>query len=72
MPSAWASATVGSRSTAMELVMAEGNRMKGRGHAGQHAVADRASEFVRPELISLLGIRWLPRFPGHLISDGYP
>ena len=29
-PSDWASATVGSRSTAMELVMAEGKRMKGR------------------------------------------
>jgi hypothetical protein len=28
-PSAWASATVGSKSTAMELVMAEGKRIKG-------------------------------------------
>ena len=30
-PSAWASATVGSKSTAMELVMAEGKRIKGEG-----------------------------------------
>ena len=30
LPSAWASATVGRRSTAMELVMADGNRIKGR------------------------------------------
>lgn len=31
LPSAWASATVGSKSTAMELVMAEGNIIKGEG-----------------------------------------
>ena len=31
LPSAWASATVGRRRTAIELVMAEGKRIKGAG-----------------------------------------
>ena len=63
LPSAWASATVGSRSTAMELVMAEGNRMKGRAMLVSTPYTDRASEFVRPELISLLGIHMASALP---------
>ena len=63
LPSAWAWATVGSSRTAMELVMAEGNRMNGSAMLVSTPYMDRASELVRPKLISLLGIQIASALP---------
>ena len=56
----------------MELVMAEGNRMNGRAMLVSTPYMDRASELVRPELISLLGIQIASALPRTLSISRLP
>ena len=56
----------------MELVMAEGNRMNGRAMLVRTPYTDRASELVRPELISLLGIHMASALPSTFKISRFP
>ena len=61
LPAAWSWAMLGSSRTELELVMAEGNRIKGSAIPVSTPYTARASPLVSPDIWSLLGIQMASR-----------
>ena len=71
-PADWAFATVGSRRTAIELVMAEGNRIKGMAIPVSTPYMEKASSLFNPKAWRRLGIQMASALPRRFNTSRFP